>query len=264
MASSTQNLTFNVLTFKHPSDEYTFHFSNEEVENSYRVFHTLVPLEVKEHFGEQEHYFTQYTSNHNGLLAVTKKSKSTYILKSEGDEKPVKETNASFLSRLVIHFYKQINHKELDIIWKGLHELNLNIPVFIVSINKTKSHDVVAFDNTWKDLMPYSGTFINFWHNRFLLFNNTRYNNSTFRPNDDFPFPIKLSISCAISELEKDYKTIKKLLDQVYQFSRIYWKSVKQQNLPVTIKYPEMVASIYQHFDGDEIPTFGKDNLWFL
>ena len=55
-----------------------------------------------------------------------------------------------------------------------------------------------------------------------------------------------------------------KVIDQVYQFSRMYWKSVRQQNLPVTIKYPEMVAQIAPHFDGDDIPEFGKDNLWFL
>jgi hypothetical protein len=44
----------------------------------------------------------------------------------------------------------------------------------------------------------------------------------------------------------------------------MYWKSVKQQNLPVTIKYPEMVAEIFPHFESEVIPPFGKDNLWFL
>lgn len=39
---------------------------------------------------------------------------------------------------------------------------------------------------------------------------------------------------------------------------------VRQQNLPVTIKYPEMIAKIAPHFDDDDIPEFGKDNLWFL
>jgi hypothetical protein len=40
---------------------------------------------------------------------------------------------------------------------------------------------------------------------------------------------------------------------------------VRQQNLPVTIKYPEMVAQIAPHFSGGDIPaTIGKDNLWFL
>lgn len=104
------NLTFNILTFKHPSDEYTFHFSNEEVENSNRVYHTLVPLEVKEHFGEQEHYYTQYTINHNGLFAVTKKSKPTYITSDEGDEKPVKEVNTAFTNSLLKRFYNKQIH----------------------------------------------------------------------------------------------------------------------------------------------------------
>ncbi len=40
--------------------------------------------------------------------------------------------------------------------------------------------------------------------------------------------------------------------------------SVRQQNLPVTIKYPEMVAQIAPYFEGDDIPDYGKNNLWFL
>lgn len=54
------------------------------------------------------------------------------------------------------------------------------------------------------------------------------------------------------------------LLNQVYQFSRMYWKSVKQQNLPITTKYPDMVAEIVPHFSEAELPQFGKNNLWFL
>lgn len=168
------------------------------------------------------------------------------------------------LTRLVIHFYKQMNSRELEVIEKSLYKLGLKIPVFIVTINKTESQDIVAFDNSWSDLMPESGTFINIGHGRYLLFNNTRYPKATFSPSDGFPFPIKLYINCSNPELEKDYKTIKELLDQVYQFSRMYWKSVRQQNLPVTIKYPEMVAEMFPHFEGNEIPDFGKDNLWFL
>ncbi|MBK8711188.1 MAG: hypothetical protein IPL97_04775 [Niastella sp.] len=54
------------------------------------------------------------------------------------------------------------------------------------------------------------------------------------------------------------------LIDQVYQFSRMYWKSISQQNLPVTTIYPEMVAKIFPYFDREELPEFGKKNLWFL
>jgi hypothetical protein len=170
----------------------------------------------------------------------------------------------SEINRLVIHFYKNMSQKELDPIETGLKNLGLEIPVFIISINKTESRDIVAFDNNWEKLMPQSGTYINIGRNKFLLFNNTRYNTNTFRDFDGFPFPVKLSIACTDTELAKDTKIIKELIDQVYQFSRMYWKSVKQQNLPVTIKYPEMVAEMFPYFNGNEIPDFGKENLWFL
>ena len=51
---------------------------------------------------------------------------------------------------------------------------------------------------------------------------------------------------------------------KLFKVPRMYWKSVSQQNLPVTTIYPEMVAEIYPHFDEDNLPDFGKSNLWFL
>jgi len=168
------------------------------------------------------------------------------------------------LNRLVIHFYKNMKQDELQPIEDGLKKLGLDIPVFIVSINKTESRDLVAFDESYKQRMPISGTYINIGFNKYLLFNNTRYNDNPLRDWDSFPFPIKLGIVCTDREQEKDPKIIRELLDQVYQFSRVYWKSLSQQNLPVTIKYPEMVAEMFPYFDGFEIPNFGKDNLWFL
>jgi len=171
----------------------------------------------------------------------------------------------SHITRLIIHFYKNMSNKELEPIEDGLNDLGLDIPVFIITINKTESHDIIAFDNDWPDLMPKSGTIINLKAHSYLLFNNTRYSEKRkISTADGFPFPVKLNIHCTDEELAKDHKIIKELIDQVYQFSRMYWKSVRQQNLPVTIKYPEMVAEIFPHFEGKEIPPFGKDNLWFL
>ncbi len=166
--------------------------------------------------------------------------------------------------RLIIHFYKSMREQELLHIQEALEKMDLSIPVFILSINKTESEDIVAFDQDWKELMPTSGTYINIGNNKYLLFNNTRYPLKNFSAADGFPFPIKLHIDCSDKAQLKDVKVIQQLIDQVYQFSRMYWKSVRQQNLPVTIKYPEMVAKIAPHFDGNSIPPFGKDNLWFL
>lgn len=168
------------------------------------------------------------------------------------------------LKRLVIHFYKTMKQKELEPIERALHELDLHIPVFVVSINKTESTDLIAFDDDSDLLMPYSGTWIRFGLNRYLLFNNIRYKRTSFKPSGGYPFPLKIRIDCTDKNLLKDQRSIEGLLEQVYQFSRMYWKSFRQQNLPVTLKYSAMIAEMIPHFEGRSIPDFGKDKLWFL
>lgn len=65
-------------------------------------------------------------------------------------------------------------------------------------------------------------------------------------------------------KLLEDIDLINLLIDRVYHFIRMYWKSVSQQNLPVTIKCPEMLAEIYPYFKYDKLPDFGRKTLWFL
>ncbi len=48
---------------------------------------------------------------------------------------------------------------------------------------------------------------------------------------ESYPFPIKLSISSPTEGALDDIKTVKNLIEQVYQFSRLYWKSLRQQNV---------------------------------
>lgn len=168
------------------------------------------------------------------------------------------------IKRLIIHFYKKMSKDEIKPIEEGLKELNLDIPVYILTINKTESKELIAFDTDHKDLLPESGKFISITHNEFILFNNTRYNSNDIRSSDGYPFPIKIRIDCTQKEKINSFNTKKELIDQVYQFSRMYWKSVRQQNLPVTVKYPEMVAEMFPYFEGNQIPEFGKDKLWFL
>jgi hypothetical protein len=79
-----------------------------------------------------------------------------------------------------------------------------------------------------------------------------------------FPLPVKLHLQSTDETIINDPEEVNKLIDQVYQFSHMYWKSLRQQNLPVTIKYPEMVAQIAPHFIGNDIPDYRKNNLWFL
>lgn len=167
--------------------------------------------------------------------------------------------------RLIIHYYKDMSEREVEVIEKTLYSLNIDIPIFVVTINKTESEDIIVFDDAFDGKMPYSGRFINLGKGQFLLCNNTRYEDNISRNIEGFPFPVKLKICCPTDEYLLNQNTIIELIEQVYQFSRIYWKSVRQQNLPVTIKYPEMVAEIAPHFSNGNIPSnIGKDNLWFL
>jgi len=169
------------------------------------------------------------------------------------------------IKRLVIHFYKTMRNKDIQPIRKVLFELGFeNLPIIIITINKTDSSDSLAFDTASDDLMPFSGTIINIASNEYLLFNNTRYRNTESISIEGWHFPLKLGFKSTHPKMLNDKTIIKELIDQVYQFSRMYWKSVKQQNLPVTVKYPALVAEMFPYFEGEHLPEFGKTNLWFL
>jgi hypothetical protein len=167
------------------------------------------------------------------------------------------------LDRLIIHYYKTMSRKDATPITNMLYTLGFKVPIFVITINKTEESDIVAFDSA-DDKMPLSGTIISTKANEFLL-----YNNSKYKPGDkcDYLFPVKMKITKFNANGEKQTTApseVTEMINRVYQFSRMYWKSVKQQNLPITIKYPEMVAEIVPHFSDAEMPPFGKTNLWFL
>lgn len=168
------------------------------------------------------------------------------------------------VKRLIIHFYKDISNREIQPILDTLHDLNINIPVVVVTINKTESKELLAFDTSNANLMPYSGTILKIGKCEYLLFNNTRYNAASKVTAKEYHFPIKISFYATQQTMLQDENTVTELIDQVYQFSRMYWKSVSQQNLPVTIKYSEMVAQIYPHFQNNTLSEFARKNLWFL
>ena len=146
-----------------------------------------------------------------------------------------------------------------------LGSLNLGqIPIYVVTVNKTDSEDFVVFDLNHQGLLPYSGTYYNLGNRKYLLCNNTRYQNNYGRI-DGFPFPIKLRIwSPQVKDDQIDSTIIQELIEQVYQFSRIYFKSVKQQHLPVTLKYPELVSEMLSSFDNLSTENVESDKLWFL
>ena len=169
----------------------------------------------------------------------------------------------SEVERLVIHFYKTMSYSERKPIMEMLKDLGLDIPVIVVTINKTEYEQAILFDLNTSMRLPLSGTYFSQGKNDVLLCNNIRYNPDS-SINRGFPFPVRLQFWCSDKELLTSGKLRRKLITQVYKFSRLYWKSVSQQNLPVTIKYPEMVAEKFPYFDSRSMPVFGEKSLWFL
>jgi hypothetical protein len=171
-------------------------------------------------------------------------------------------------ARIIIHFYKErMSDEEIAPVEQALNQLQLPnpIPIFIIHVNKTEAKDIIAYDIDWKEnWMPYSGTYLPIGKQKYLLFNNSRYPNENFIPMDGYPFPIKLSINCNRSGELENNQTINELINQVYQFSRMYFKSLVQQNLPVTVKYPEIIAELAPYMESADLPSNSKNNLWFL
>ena len=197
--------------------------------------------------------FQCFAKKETGLLASSMREAVRSYVEEYGE-----------LDRLVIHYYKKMSYKERKPIIRMLNNLGLEeVSVVIVTINKTPSFDTVLFDNDYEGKMPVSGTYVRLDHHRLLLCNNTRYPSVAKKPRN-FPFPVKVKIESDERGFMHDEKNVEEIMTQVYQFSRIYWKSISQQNLPVTIKYPEMVAQMFPYFESDIIPEFGRHNLWFL
>lgn len=180
--------------------------------------------------------------------------------------------------RVIIHFYKQMKRSEAKELHRKIRELNLDVPLVILTIQKSASRDLILAYRSVSHRLPLSGTWTRIGERQFLLCNNTRYG----LPDDTlkkYPYPLKVRIDIADNHTKEETwaeyidrlgrKTeeegwVEELLRQVYQFSRLDWRSVSVTGTPVTVKYPEMVAKRFPYFKSQTLPDFGKKNLWFL
>jgi len=168
--------------------------------------------------------------------------------------------------RLVIHYYKTLSNEEAQQIEQVLKEVDLNIPFIVLTINDARSKDYLFFDVAYKDIMPVSGTIVEIkYKTEYLLANNERHSETQMYSIRKFPFPLKIKVNKPTNTLY-DVFDVKELLDQVYSFSRIYWKSINQVSLPVTIAYSKIVADLAAHFPDHQLPErdIAHSNLWFL
>ncbi len=169
--------------------------------------------------------------------------------------------NNEYPKRLVIHYYKPQNYEEKEQLENLLlKELNLDIPYAIIEINDGKSHSDICFDKDNDMGMPKSGIYIRTGPDEFLIFNNTRYEKKPLRTVIE-ELPIKVKIQYAD---EREFLT-SELIGQIYEFSCLYWKSLKQKSVPVTTLYAKLIADYSSHFK-EKLPKSDivKNSPWFL
>lgn len=167
--------------------------------------------------------------------------------------------------RLIIHYYKKkLNKRESALVERMLSRMKIKCPIYVINIVSAVNEDLIAFDEEHPDRMPLSGTYVHLRRDEYLLYNNERYAKGE---RADTLYPIKLTITQGRSNSQAaplDPLVAKQLITQVYQFCRLYWKSVKMQRVPITIAYPEIVAQCVPHFKAEELPEYGQQHLWML
>lgn len=179
----------------------------------------------------------------------------------ESIERYTQENEAQPPDRLVIHYYKPYSRRERESIEKLINdELKLNIPFAIIEINDTKSTIDICFDSDFQMGMPESGTYVPVGRNEYLMFNNTRYQQNTVRSVME-ELPVKVKIHFA----DRGGFSHEQLISQVYEFSRLYWKGLKQRSQPVTTIYSKLMAEYACHFSGP-LPDneVAHHTPWFL
>lgn len=167
--------------------------------------------------------------------------------------------------RLVIHYYKPPRREDMAKIEDLIREeFRFNLPFALVEINDTKVNTDMCFDVEFNYGMPTSGAFVRLKKggNEYLLFNNQRYWKNPLKTINAEEYPIKVKLY----NTETGGFNHKELLSQVYEFSRLYWKGLKQRSQPVTTQYAKMIAKFAAHFENGSIPSneISQHTAWFI
>ncbi len=171
--------------------------------------------------------------------------------------------------RIIIHSYCRISKKAWKPIEKMFGNLGLQIPVIVININKNTCDDIFGYDTVCKDRMPLAGTHFKINTDTYLLYNNGKYEHTKEwekKSGKNYHFPIKLRFNFRNCPSLNTEETITELIQQVFQLSRLDWRTTDIQNLPITILYPSLVAEFLPYFSNETLPNraFSTKALWFL
>jgi len=168
------------------------------------------------------------------------------------------------IKRLIIHYYKELNKKEFKRVEELLDRFDSHIPVIIVRINSTFQHKELVFDPSHNKKLPSNGSYYHLQYHEYLLYINEREKGSALQVKAA-PYPLKVSLQSNVAGLFNiDTEIVPRIMQQLYDFSLLHWRSINQPRLPVTIAYPEYLARIFPHFEAETLQGVGRTRLWFL
>jgi len=165
--------------------------------------------------------------------------------------------------RLVLHVYKQLSNRELKHLNQVLNELDVAIPVYIVTIYQQYYNDVFIVNELREDKVVPNATAIQMDQHHYLLQANELYKEDMPTPNS-FPKQLKIGIRAGSEKYPLTDKIKQELLEQVYQFSKLNFRSVATQPFPITVLYPKWMAEKLAYMPNVTIHPNLKNRLWFL
>lgn len=168
------------------------------------------------------------------------------------------------IKRLVIHYYKELNKREFRQVEQLLDRFDSKIPIIVVRINSTFQHKELVMDFGHPRYLPANGCYFHLQFHDYLLYINEREKGSISHVKAA-QFPLKVSLQSNKPGLfDEDRELVPRLMQQLYDFSLLHWRSINQPRLPVTIAYPQYLARIFPYFDAETLQDMGRRMLWFL
>lgn len=163
--------------------------------------------------------------------------------------------------RMLIHYHKTMKKKEMQMIESCLTGLKLDIPLVVIGIYQRGAGYAVAFDTACRRKLPVNGSCIALGKGEYLLYVNTKYRSE--QEVTKTPLPLHLRFQCN-QEQGLEREEVMHMLQQIHDFCYLHWRSIAQPKVPVTVRYPSLLAEIFPWFSSERMPESGERCLWFL
>ncbi|MCK9451405.1 MAG: hypothetical protein M0Q90_06920 [Bacteroidales bacterium] len=203
-------------------------------------------------FSDDGHFkgFDYYPANESSAIAAKLEEALNHYLNKHG--KP---------ERLVMHYYKSLSNRQFMPVKKMLEAYDPGLAFYVVRVNQGMTDDffVKAVQDTYG--LPADGSVFRLSNQDYLLYVNGYTGEG--KPKAQ-PMPVRCYLQANKPKLLDDQETVMELLQQVYDFTRLYWRSVKQASVPVTIGYPRLLVSQTAWFEGTSLPGGLEERPWFL